>query len=93
MSATGDPPSPGVEPQDDLSESHQAGLICCAVITWAIAALFVALRFYTRRWLLHLLGTEDWVILVSLVFSALMSAFIVAGRSMLVLPFLAESRG
>lgn len=80
MSATGDPPSPDTETDGDLTGSHQANLIACAVVTWVIAASFVALRFYTRRWLIHVLGTEDWTILGALTFSALTSGFIITGQ-------------
>lgn len=54
----------------DPSKSYQANIIACAIITWAIGAIFVALRFYTRGCLLHnVLGAEDWLILVALIFS------------------------
>lgn len=92
MSATGDPPSPGSETHGDLSDSHQASLISCAVITWIIAASFVALRFYTRRWLIHVLGIEDWFILGAVLFSGLTSGFIITGRFMLLLPFRTSAR-
>jgi hypothetical protein len=55
-------------------ESQQASIIACGAVTFAIGTLFVALRFYTRGWLLHVLGAEDWVILVSLVFAGLTCA-------------------
>ncbi|KAK0727766.1 hypothetical protein B0T26DRAFT_766369 [Lasiosphaeria miniovina] len=57
------------------AESYQANIIACAAITWAIGAIFVALRFYTRGRILHnVLGAEDWFILVALVFSGATSA-------------------
>ena len=71
------PPPPPPPPPDLVSnpaENYQANIIACAVLTWAIAALFVALRLYTRRCLVHILGWEDRVIVVSLLFSALSSA-------------------
>ncbi|KAM7216432.1 hypothetical protein V8F06_008145 [Rhypophila decipiens] len=56
-------------------QSRQIDIIVCAAITWAIGASFVALRFYTRGYLLHnVLGMEDWFILVALVFSGATSA-------------------
>ncbi|PSR76955.1 hypothetical protein BD289DRAFT_378294, partial [Coniella lustricola] len=54
----------------DLDASWQTNLIACAAATWGIAAVFVALRFYLRGHMLHVLGREDWMILVSLFFSA-----------------------
>jgi len=52
------------------SESHQTDIIVCAALTWAIAAVFVGLRFYTRvRLLRNGLGGEDWTILVALLFA------------------------
>ncbi|KAK0666441.1 hypothetical protein QBC41DRAFT_230510 [Cercophora samala] len=52
-------------------ESYQTNIIACAVVTWIIGATFVGLRFYTRGILLHnILGAEDWLILLALVFAA-----------------------
>ncbi|KAK3325949.1 hypothetical protein B0H66DRAFT_580695 [Apodospora peruviana] len=57
------------------SESYQVNIIVCAALTWVVGAVFVALRFYTRGYLLqNVLGTEDWFILVALVFSGATSA-------------------
>ncbi|KAF1952731.1 hypothetical protein CC80DRAFT_479116 [Byssothecium circinans] len=39
----------------------------CAIVTVCLAGLFVILRFLTRTRVLHILGREDWCILVSLV--------------------------
>jgi hypothetical protein len=51
-------------------ESHQANLIAASVVTWVLGALFVALRFYARGFLLrNAIGVEDWLIIVALVFS------------------------
>jgi hypothetical protein len=58
--------------QDNVS--YQANVVACAVLTWVGAAVFVGARFYTRRVLLHVLGWEDWAILLSLVFAAICSA-------------------
>jgi hypothetical protein len=70
MSMDGPPPEFISNPDDN----YQANIIVCAVLTWIIAAAFVALRFFTRRWLVRILGWEDWAILASLFFSALNSA-------------------
>ena len=57
--------------------SYQANIIACSVITWAAAAVFVAARFYTRSLLLRVWSWEDWIIVVSLVLSAVCSASII----------------
>lgn len=59
---------------DDLDESYQGNIVACAAATWAIAAVFVALRFFLRGYLMKVLGREDWTILISLLFSAGVSA-------------------
>ncbi|KAK4040871.1 hypothetical protein C8A01DRAFT_15327 [Parachaetomium inaequale] len=60
------------------SESHQVNIVVCVVLTWLIGAVFVALRFYVRGWLLHnAIGVEDWLIVVALVFSGATSAGII----------------
>lgn len=57
-----------------LSASYQGHVLACAIATWTIAALFVSLRFYLRGHLMNVLGREDWIILVSLIFSGGVSA-------------------
>ncbi|KAJ9143703.1 hypothetical protein NKR23_g6266 [Pleurostoma richardsiae] len=59
---------------EDRGRSHQTTIIACAVATWSVAAAFVGMRFYTRRWLLNVIAAEDWVIVGALVFSAAESA-------------------
>ena len=54
-------PDPSTLPHDSLVTN----VIVCAVVTWAIAAVFVALRFYTRTRILSVLGWSDWLILTS----------------------------
>jgi len=81
VSATEDPLSqffPGLvidHTQDHVT--YQANIIACSVITWIAAAVFVAARFYTRRLLLQVWSWEDWVIVLSLVLSAMCSASII----------------
>lgn len=70
----GPPPPPPSDLISNPSDNYSGSIIISAVLTWLIAALFVALRFYTRGWLVRILGWEDWVILASLLFSALNSA-------------------
>ncbi|KAB5516937.1 hypothetical protein GE09DRAFT_574246 [Coniochaeta sp. 2T2.1] len=79
MSMEAAPPPPPLPPDliSDPSDTRQANIISCAVLTFLIASLFVALRFYTRVRLVRgarVLGAEDWVILASLFFSGLNSA-------------------
>ena len=65
--ATDSPPPPMFPP----------GLISnpSAVITWVIGAIFVGLRFYARgRLLRNVIGVEDWLMVVALVFSGATSA-------------------
>lgn len=57
-----------------LSASYQGNVVACAIATWAIAAVFVGLRFYLRGRLMNVLGCEDWTILLSLIFSCGVSA-------------------
>jgi hypothetical protein len=53
------------------SESHQANIIICSAISWGVATAFVAVRFYTRWKIVYVLGVEDWILLVALIFSGL----------------------
>ncbi len=48
-------------------DSVQPNLVACAVVTWLIGLAFVVLRFYTRRFIINVLGVSDWLILASLV--------------------------
>ena len=54
---------PATLPHDSLSD----GVIVCAVLCFVIAAVFVALRFYTRTRILKVLAASDWFLLASLV--------------------------
>jgi hypothetical protein len=97
MSMEGTPPPPPPSPPANLisnpADNYKANIIVCAVLTWIIAASFVALRFYTRRCLVRIHGWEDRVILASLFFSALNSAGTIEqasrgfGRHVLDVPF------
>lgn len=44
-----------------------AAVAASATVTWAIAAVMVALRFYTRSKIVHALGVEDWLLVAALV--------------------------
>jgi NO-binding membrane sensor protein with MHYT domain len=50
-------------PHDSLATN----IIVAASVCWAIAAVFVALRFYTRVAIIKVVGASDWCILVALV--------------------------
>jgi hypothetical protein len=75
--ATDSPPPPMFPPGliSNPSETFQANIISSAVITWVIGAIFVGLRFYARgRLLRNVIGVEDWLMVVALVFSGATSA-------------------
>jgi len=44
-----------------------SAVVASAVVTWAIAAPMVALRFYTRSKIVQTLGAEDWLLAAALV--------------------------
>ncbi len=48
-------------------DNNQAPIIAAWVIMTVLAGVTVAMRFYTRRLILHILGPDDWMILVSMV--------------------------
>jgi hypothetical protein len=50
-------------------DTQQVPLITIWVVMTVLAAVTVGMRFYTRRLILHILGPEDWLILVSMVSS------------------------
>ncbi|KAK3339821.1 hypothetical protein B0T25DRAFT_489625 [Lasiosphaeria hispida] len=52
--------------------SYQVDIMVCAVITAVIGTVFVALRFYTRRVIINVLGWEDWLILAAQIFTIAM---------------------
>ncbi|KAL2192649.1 hypothetical protein P885DRAFT_47254 [Corynascus similis CBS 632.67] len=59
------PPAPEDVPHDSL----QINIIVASTICWFIAAFFVALRLYTRGFIIRVLGWSDWSILLALIFS------------------------
>ncbi|KAK4646955.1 uncharacterized protein QC761_100170 [Podospora bellae-mahoneyi] len=66
------PPPPGAPVVDFAGLAHDSlmvNIIASASICWFIAALFVALRFYTRGVLIKVIGGSDWSILVALIFA------------------------
>jgi len=58
---------PTVESFRMATSNRPTGIIIAWVVMTALAGVTVALRFYTRRFILRILGPEDWLILVSLV--------------------------
>ncbi|KAL2167290.1 hypothetical protein VTG60DRAFT_1449 [Thermothelomyces hinnuleus] len=63
------PGTPPPAPQDLPHDSLQLNIIVSSTICWFIAALFVALRFYTRGIIIRVLGWSDWSILLALILS------------------------
>ncbi|VBB71378.1 Putative protein of unknown function [Podospora comata] len=66
------PPPPGAPTVDFAGLAHDSlvvNIIASASICWFIAAVFVALRFYTRGVLIKVIGGSDWSILVALIFA------------------------
>ncbi|KAK1829511.1 hypothetical protein QBC39DRAFT_125812 [Podospora conica] len=71
----GDPPPSPPRPYygDPATLPHnsiRANIVAAGVICWALAAVFVAMRFYTRTVLIRVLSWTDWCVLLALVFSA-----------------------
>ncbi|KAK1752698.1 hypothetical protein QBC47DRAFT_349501 [Echria macrotheca] len=64
------PPPPAPDPSTLPHDSRRANLIACAVICWVIAAVFVAIRFYTRGVIIRVINWSDWYILGAVIFSA-----------------------
>jgi hypothetical protein len=67
----------------DAGRSLQPDIIACTVITFLAASTFVALRFYTRGWVNHVLGASDWCILPALVGNPLPPSILIAGLTLL----------
>ena len=60
---TDDPVDPATLPHDSLKKD----VIVCSVICFAIAAIFVGLRFYTRTRIVKVLAASDWFLLAAVV--------------------------
>jgi hypothetical protein len=66
-------PTSAVSPPGPVAlgpSSRGDGIIAAWVVMMTFASITVALRFYTRRFILRVLGIEDWLILVALVLHA-----------------------
>ncbi|KAK5652275.1 hypothetical protein OQA88_10623 [Cercophora sp. LCS_1] len=65
------PPPPSYGPPETLPHDNiKANLYAAGITCWAIAAVFVGIRFYTRGVIIRVLGWSDWFIFGALVFSA-----------------------
>ncbi len=64
MSTTASDPTPSA---DRTQESRKDIPICVAVFTFAVAAIAVALRIYTRRNIINQLGIDDYCAIAALV--------------------------
>ncbi|KAM7194637.1 hypothetical protein V8F20_007829 [Naviculisporaceae sp. PSN 640] len=62
-----DAPAPWADLPHD---SRQANIMICGALCFGIASVFVALRIYTRGWIIRALGPSDWSIVIALLFSA-----------------------
>ncbi len=60
--------------------SYQTAVIVCAAVTAFIGTVFVALRVYTRWWMLNLWGWEDWMIVLALGFGYATSEAFIQGK-------------
>lgn len=56
-----------VNPANLPHDSRKKDVIACAVVCFAIAALFVGLRFYTRTRVVRVLAASDWFLLAAVV--------------------------
>lgn len=63
-----------------MDRSYQVDIIVCAVVTAVIGSVFVALRFYTRRVIVYVLGWEDWLIMAAQVSVVLILHWMGDGR-------------
>ncbi|KAK1749929.1 hypothetical protein QBC47DRAFT_395237 [Echria macrotheca] len=58
-----------VNPTSSNTENKSGSIIACAFSTWAICGIAVAARFYARGKIQHVLGKEDWCVLVAYLMS------------------------
>jgi hypothetical protein len=57
-----------------ISNPPDMSIISCAVVTVFIAGVFVALRFYTRCFIVKKVIAEDWLIVASFLFATAATA-------------------
>ena len=70
------PGPPGVPGGTD--RSYSVDIIVCACVSAVIGFAFVGMRFYTRMFILRVLNSEDWLILLALVSIILLATQIMA---------------
>lgn len=70
-----------VDPATLPHDSRRDDVVACAVVCFAIAALFVGLRFYTRTKIVKVLAASDWFLLAALVRTASPASSAVASCS------------
>ena len=58
----------GAAPPMDTSDL-KTSIIAAWVVMTVLAFVTVCMRFYTRRLILHIIGVEDWLILIAMVCS------------------------
>ena len=66
----GEDDAPGPAPQLPAGRPHdslQGNVIAAAIVCWTLGAGFVALRIYTRGWIIRALGISDWCMIASVV--------------------------
>jgi hypothetical protein len=67
--------------EDDGYARGKRAMVVTAVLT-SLAAVIVAMRLFARLKLMKATGLEDWSILISLVFSFIYLALVVARKTM-----------
>lgn len=63
------------------NDNHGPAVVVFPTLTAVVATILVALRFYTRWRILRLLGWEDWLLLVALLFG-ITNSIIIAQREL-----------
>lgn len=53
------------------TDDSSGKLIAVGASLLSISILSVAIRFYTRIWVVKWIGTDDWLALIALIFGAL----------------------
>lgn len=59
------PPPPGVTPNYTNPDYHSGGIVPLACVFIPLAAIFMALRVYTKVRIIKVFGLEDWTIIIA----------------------------
>ncbi|KAL9597906.1 MAG: hypothetical protein Q9219_004859 [cf. Caloplaca sp. 3 TL-2023] len=59
------PPPPGITPNFKNPQYHSGGIVPLACVFIPLAAIFMALRVYTKVRIIKVFGLEDWTIIVA----------------------------